>query len=87
MDNKGQTMLMAPLRYYTNIKRVPVDDWESFLYSICELTGVIHLDWFDERLIDALSVDEEGTSKLIADMKGNRDKIVVSVNLIINYFI
>lgn len=83
-DNKGQSILMASLRFHSNQNRVAMDDWESFLYTICELSGVIHLDWFDESLENRMKIDEEGTKQLIGDMKANRTKILVCVYFI-NY--
>lgn len=77
-DNKGQSILMAPLRFHINQNRVAMDDWESFLYTICDLSGV-SLEWFDKSLPDKMMIDKKGTKQLIGDMKANRTRTLVSV--------
>lgn len=49
------------------------------LYTDCDLSGVIHLDWFDNSLADKMKIDKKGTKQLIGDIKA---KILVSVHFI-----
>lgn len=76
-DNDGATFSMAPLRYHQEKRRVPMDDWESFLFTICDMASV-PLQWFDVDVDLKTPRGKEAAMKLVGDMKANRDQIRVS---------
>lgn len=56
--------------------RYPVDDWESFLYSMCELNNV-PLKWFDERPFKGL--DSKAANKMLMMMKNDTEDTLVRI--------
>lgn len=78
-DNKGSTFGIAPLRYHQGKKRCAMDDWESFLFAMCQMAWV-PLEWFHIELDLETEKGESAALKMVGEMKANRNKIRVSEN-------
>lgn len=76
-DNGGRTLAYASLRHHQKKRRVPIDDWESYLYTLCDLIK-IPLDWFTRDMTTAAMRDKKAASTLFGELKSNRTKILVS---------
>lgn len=56
--------------------RYPVDDWESFLYTMCELNNV-PLKWFDETQFKGS--DSKTANKMVMLMKNDTQHTIVCI--------
>lgn len=83
-DNRRRTIEFASLRHHRKSRRVPMDDWESYLYTLSDLLS-IPLDWFRKEVTDATKNDKKARFELYGKLKANRTKILVSIH--INLFI
>lgn len=80
-DNNGVTFSLAPLRYHQEKNRVAMDDWESFLFTMCNM-AVVPLDWFNVEVDLKTKKGRAAAKKLLGDMKANRNRIRVSKTLV-----
>lgn len=63
--------------YYENHhKRTALDDWESFLYALCEVNKV-DLKWFDRKQFFRIRVDE--SRRICGDMKKNTSETIAHI--------
>lgn len=84
-DNRRRTIEFASLRHHQRSRRVSMDDWESYLYTLCYLLS-IPLDWFRTDVTDATKNDKKATFELFGKLKSNRTKILVSIRIHMNLF-
>lgn len=74
-DTKLCTYTYKPKRCHRGEKRLAIDDWESFFYSMCDLCDV-PLKWFSEEYDDS---DERKLDRKYGKAKEDVKNIVVSV--------
>lgn len=78
-DNDGTSFSIAPLRYHQKKKRVAMDDWESFLFAMCEMASV-PLDWFTVDVDLKTKTGKAAAMESVGKMKADRNRIRVSEN-------
>lgn len=74
----GNTLEYASRRCHSDFEMYPLDDFESFLYSMAFVNG-IELEWFKDAIYEKLN--ELASFKLAGEIKKNVTKIEVSLLL------
>lgn len=59
--NDGKTLKFLSRRGHKNQLRKPIDDWESFLYSMCFIS-FLELGWFFGYQFDGMQTEEALTA-------------------------
>lgn len=80
--SKGGTLNFMSRRSHISDERYPVDDFESFLYSMCRPAGIT-LGWINNQTVNRIPNPER--AQRIYAMKLNTDDTLVSFELFLNF--